>query len=190
MRATPRTGRCSNAWRWRLVVWCRTRGRCRCLMPVVDRGRCGGRGGARAAASAAEAFRSVAPYLVWKTAYAGAPSSTMMHRFWADSRLCAVGVTDIDGGGTVRCCRPRRASALVVHAPVVEYGRHHHPAIEDVRDRVGEAPESAHGRPGIRRRDPGDVFVDQADVVHATTTMPNRRSAWVAWLGDPTPVRC
>ena len=131
----------------------------------------------------AEAFRSVAPYLVWKTAYAGAPSSTMMRRFWANYAYAPLASPDIDGGGDSPLLSPEMSIYLVVHGAGVEYGRHHHPAIE-VYGIVSGSARWLMGDRGFRPRHPGDVFVHQADVVHATTTDAEPTISWVAWLGD------
>ncbi|MDH5520277.1 MAG: dimethylsulfonioproprionate lyase family protein [Acidimicrobiia bacterium] len=131
----------------------------------------------------AEAFRLVAAYLVWKTAYAGAPSSTMMRNFWANYAYALLASPGIDDGGDSPLLSPEMSLYLVVHGAGVEYGRHHHPAVE-VYGIISGSALWFMGDRGFRRRRPGDVFVHQADIVHATTTDAEPTISWVAWLGD------
>lgn len=131
----------------------------------------------------AEAFRSVAPALVWKTAYAGAPSSPAMRRFWTNYTYAPVVSPETDDGRESPLRSPEMNLYLVVHGAGVEYGRHHHPAIE-VYGIVSGTAHWLHGDAGFLPRSPGNVFVHQPDVVHATTTGAEPTISWVAWLGD------
>lgn len=131
----------------------------------------------------AEAFRSVAPYLIWKTAYAGALSSPMMRRFWANYAYAPLASPGIHDGGDSPLLSPEMSLYLVVHGAGVEYGRHRHPAIE-VYGIISGSARWLMGALDFQPRHPGDVFVHQSDVTHATTTEAEPTISWVAWLGD------
>lgn len=130
----------------------------------------------------AETFRSVAPHLAWKTAYAGAPSSPIMRRFWADYAYASLVSPDDAYGGTSPLRSAEVNLYLVIQGAHVDYGRHHHLATE-VYGIVSGTAQWLRGD-DFRSRRPGDVFVHQPDVMHATTTGDEPTISWVAWLGD------
>lgn len=131
----------------------------------------------------ADAFLSVAPHLVWKTAYAGAPTSPMMRCFWANYAYAPLASPGGDGRIDAPLLSSEMSLYLVVHGAGVEYGRHHHPATE-VYGIISGSAQWLRGNRGFRTRGPGDVFVHQPDVVHAATTDVEPTISWVAWLGD------
>ncbi len=131
----------------------------------------------------AEAFRSVSPYLGWKTAYAGAPTSQAMRRFWTNYAYAPLVSPRRDDGGESPLLSPEINLYLVVQGAGVTYGRHHHPAIE-VYGVVSGTARWLRGDDGFLPRSPGNVFVHHPSVVHATTTGAEPTISWVAWLGD------
>lgn len=131
----------------------------------------------------AEAFRSVSPYLVWKTAYAGAPTSPAMRRFWTNYAYASLVSPSLVDGRESPLQSPEMNLYLVVQGAGVTYGRHHHPAIE-VYGIVSGTARWLRGDGGFLARSPGNVFVHHPDVVHATTTGADPTISWAAWLGD------
>ncbi|MDH3303167.1 MAG: dimethylsulfonioproprionate lyase family protein [Acidimicrobiia bacterium] len=131
----------------------------------------------------AAAVRALAPHLTWKSAYPDAPSSPTMRRFWANYAFAPVATPEGGVGGVGPLLSAEMSLYLVVQGAGIEYGRHHHPATE-VYGIVSGTARWLRGDHGFRSRAPGDVFVHQPDVVHATTTGVEPAISWAAWLGD------
>lgn len=131
----------------------------------------------------ADAVCLLAPYLAWRTAYPDAPSSPTMRRFWANYAFAPVAAPPGGVGGGGPLLSSEMSLYLVMQGPGVEYGQHHHPAVE-VYGIVSGTAQWLRGDHGFGSRGPGDVFVHQPNVIHATTTGVEPTISWAAWLGD------
>ncbi len=131
----------------------------------------------------ADRFMSCAALLHWNTAYADLPVAAGIERFRSNYSYAAL-VAPADGfcpPGPLRS--DQLALFLVVQGASVDYQRHHHPATE-IYGVVSGTGWWLRGDEGYRPRQPGEVFVHQPGVVHATTTRREPTMSWVAWLDD------
>ncbi len=131
----------------------------------------------------AETFMRCADMLDWVSPYTDLESTPQLEHFWANyASTCVIAPT-----GNERLTGPFRSSQvsmfLTLQGPDVVYDRHHHPAVE-IYGIVSGTGNWLRGDEGVRPRSPGEVFVHQSNMVHATTTVAEPTITWVAWLGD------
>ena len=131
----------------------------------------------------ADAIRRAAPVLGWTTAYPTAPPTPEMRRFWEHYAFAPLVSPEGSPLGSAPLSSTVMSLYLVIQGPGVEYGRHHHPAVE-VYGVVSGTARWLRGADGYRSRSPGDVFVHHPEMVHATTTGDEPTLSWAAWLGD------
>lgn len=134
----------------------------------------------------ADAFAAAAPFLQWNTAYAEVEASSAFERFRSNYTFATVAVPETWSPGTGPLTMPTTtgpALFLVIQGPGQIYPGHHHPAVE-IYGIVAGTGQWSRGDEDPRPRRPGDVFVHESNMVHATTTNAEPTVSWAAWLGD------
>lgn len=136
----------------------------------------------------ARAFAAAAPHLDWHTAYSRVEGSPEFDEFRSNYTYAPVAVADglLARPGPLPVPDITGPSLfLVIQGPGQIYPGHRHPAVE-IYGVVAGTADWYRGGEGFRPRSPGEVFVHDSQMVHATTTNDEPTISWAAWFGDLT----